>query len=255
MNGDQLPQTPVVGRQPKPDKPVDNPPSLSEPSRRRPETPAPIEDEGRSTATTPLASEKVVLENSATTPVVDEPSDSAADFYPPEDSQLDDGVGLVSPPAEDSPEGVVEWVSSGEELRSATAAWRIRMTLISLVASGVIYLISRDLISAGSVAVVGLLFAFLGSRKPPSLQYRLDHTGITIGQKRYMYGEFRAFSVIDDARSPTIAIVPLKRFLPLLSVHYDPQQRDKIVEILADHLPLEMRRRDAFDSIINRIKF
>jgi hypothetical protein len=251
MNGDQTPQTPESGRQ---HKPVDNPPSLSEPTQRRLDTPSPIKDSPQVAAAPPAPQAAKLQGDDETVSAVTESTDAAGSFYHPDDSGQAE-TGAVLSAANGDPDETVEWEASGDALRSETAAWRIRMTAMSLVASAVIYLIGRDIISAGSVAVVGLLFAFLGSRKPPSLQYKLDRTGITIGQKHYTYNEFRAFSIVDDLRSPSINIVPLKRFLPLLSIHYDPQQRDKIVGVLADHLPLEMRRRDAFDSIINRVKF
>jgi hypothetical protein len=150
---------------------------------------------------------------------------------------------------------VVTWVSSGDALRAHSSSWRFKMTLVSLVAGVLVYLITRDVVNAGAVVVAGLLFGFLGARKPPALHYQLDSRGITVGRRRYGYAEFRAFSVADEAASPSIDLTPLKRFLPTLSLHFDQAQRDQIVNVLSSHLPMEAHKRDALDRIANKVRF
>lgn len=253
MSGDLKSPTPDAGLQ---DKPADNPPSLSEPSQRRVITPL---------ALTKSPVEQPAIYNRADSvpinPAIAVPADSeqqAADsFYHPEDDNIP--VDAALPDADNSgdtmADDAVEWVSTGDELQSRSSAWRMRMLLISAGAGAVIYLITRDFVSAGSVVFVGLLFGFLGARKPPALQYRLDNHGIIIGRKQYSYNDFRAFSVVEEAQAITINLVPLKRFLPVLSIFCDPKLHDEVVAKLGLHLPMELHKRDAFDSIISRVKF
>ena len=231
---------------------MDNPPSLSEPTQRRTAIPpspmvakyAPGSTDHTATVNVPTATSSP-LQTVLSPPVTDEVT------------ALQDSNGLYDPIADDNSiaDVAIEWVSSGDDIQARSAAWRVRMTVVSLIAGVLIYIITRDYVSTGSVVLVGTLFGFMGARKAPALHYRLDRSGLFIGQHLYTYSEFRAFSVSDDPQVPSINIVPLKRFLPLLSVYYDVQQRDKIVEVLAAHLPMEAPRHDAFDSIINRIKF
>lgn len=238
MSGDQNLPTP------------DNPPSLSEPPQRRAVIP-PV----------PARQQEPVIYNrtSGTIPagVGTEPDRDqvpATDhFYHPDD----DSTQFDAQPDKDpsTPDEAVEWISSGDELQSRSSTWLMRMLAVSAVAGAVVFLITRDLVSTGSVVIVGLLFGFLGARKPPALQYRIDRHGIVIGRKQYRYNEFRAFSVADDRQALTVNLVPLKRFLPVLSIFCDPKLHDKIIAVLGEHLPMEVHKRDALDSIISRAKF
>lgn len=243
MSGEQRSNTPESDQH----KPAENPPSLSEPSRRRQPIPALPEQISADQA----ASRAPAIEEASS--AVDSTSGGES-FYRPDDMP-DVTTAGYSEQSQFDDEKVIEWVSSGEELRARAVAWRVRMTFLSLLASGIVYLITRDIFSAGSVGAVGLLFGLLGSRKPPSLSYMLSSRGVQIGRRQYGYNEFRAFMVDDDVQASSINLIPLKRFLPLLSLHCDPKQRDEIVEMLAAHLPMEMYRRDAIDSIVNRVKF
>lgn len=252
MNGDQKTTTPESEWQ---HKPVDTPASLSEPSQRR-SVPTLVESsQSRDATKAPEGTQPIgaIDHSPASSGFEAEGVDDENFYHPEDDASLEVAATPDAPPA--TSEKAVEWISSGDELRLRASAWRIRMTLLSLGAAAIIYGVTRDIVSAGSVGVVGLLFGLLGSRKPPSLAYTLDNRGITIGQKHYTYDEFRAFTVTDDTMPPSINLVPLKRFLPLLAVHYDPKRRDEIVDILAAHLPLEVYKRDAIDSIINKVKF
>lgn len=258
MNGDQKTTTPESEWQ---HKPVDTPPSLSEPSQRRSVTPTPLQSD-RPELNKDKNSPNNIRSKAQQSPIVTDPlaaevanldGDSASFYRPETDEAVDFTVAPV--PSQATPEKTVEWTSSGDELRLRASAWRVRMTLLSLVAAVIIYVLTRDIISAGSVGVVGLLFGFLGSRRPPSLTYTVDSQGINIGQRHYAYSDFRAFTVSDDVQSPSINLVPLKRFLPILALHYDSKLRDEIIDVLAAHLPLEIPKRDAIDSIINKVKF
>ena len=235
----------------------DQPPSLSEPTQ----PPAVIPPVPPRKTSTDLPSQPLPAATAHATEPVAQASDSLAAFNTPasvSDVPVEDGFyksdqDVYEQPQEDL--GAVEWVSSGEELQSRSATWRVKMSLLSAVAGVVVYALTRDLISSGAVVFVGVIFGLMGARKPPALSYRIDRNGITVGEKAYSYREFRAFSLVDNNGSQSINLMPLKRFLPVLAVHYDLQRRAEITDILGQHLPLEEHRRDAFDSIITLIKF
>jgi hypothetical protein len=278
MNGDQNNQTPG-GDFP---RPGDNPPSLTEPGKAA-TTPAqpPVQINPRSSLRSAgQEPSRQVPRRSATASVpapalvaAPEPAASAgssnsapvpeeAGFYHPDTRQLspptDNLEGTAAPTAQRlasaAANQAVGWTSSGESLRGGSAAWRVRMSLASVVAGALIFLVTRDLVPTIAVVVAGCLFGFLGSRQPPSLTYHLDADGITIGQKRYSYAEFRAFSLVDYPAAGA-NLVPLKRFLPMLSIHFDSSQQDKIVSVLSNHLPMEQATNDAIDKLISKVRF
>jgi len=259
MNGDQKTQAPETETEWL-HRTANNPPSLSEPSQPQAAIP-PIQPRKEpivqpqqqivqpaavniapSTTVAPALNQAV-----EEGPLVFDETSAEGGFYNPDPPRP--GSALVIEPE------AIEWVSSGEDLQAKSAGWRIKMTLLSVVAGIVIYAFTRDIFSSGAIVAVGILFGMLGARKPPSLSYRVDKNGITIGPKLYSYREFRAFSIAEDHGAQSINLAPLKRFYPMLAIHYDLSRRDEIVDVLGQHLPLEEHRRDAFDSIINSIRF
>jgi hypothetical protein len=52
-----------------------------------------------------------------------------------------------------------------------------------------------------------------------------------------------------------LTLIPVKRFMPSLSVRYDAANRDKIFATLADHLPYEERKPDLFEKFMHKIHF
>jgi hypothetical protein len=105
------------------------------------------------------------------------------------------------------------------------------------------------------ILICALALGTFAARKPKQLQYAVDGSGVTIGQKHFNYGAFKSFSVVPEDAFSSIVLMPLKRFSPLTTIYYSPADEEKIVNILADHLPLEQARVDAIDSFMRRIRF
>jgi hypothetical protein len=236
MDGDHQTDTPETGWQ---YRPVDNPPSLAEPSRP---TNYLSSDQLRQELVARAQPSVIPVPAPAPTVAQVSPTSSLAQSQQPEVAVADN---------EDS----MEWTASGDALLMQAASWRARMSIASLIVGVLVYIITRDLFSTAAVTLIGVTFGMLGGRKPSALHYVIDRRGITIGNRKYHYNEFRAFVVNHEKVGVSLSLVPLKRFLPMLSVPCDPAHIDKIVAVLADHLPMETPSRDAFDRIINRANF
>ena len=52
---------------------------------------------------------------------------------------------------------------------------------------------------------------------------------------------FRSFALIDEGPFASMAFLPLKRFGLLTTVYLDPDDEDRVVDLVAQHLPLEPR--------------
>lgn len=147
----------------------------------------------------------------------------------------------------------VQWTTSGDHFGSKSNT--VGLLLVLLVITGVTYLMTKSIFSAGAIFVIGLLFGYLGTKKPHNLSYRIDDTGITIGQKHYPFGQFRSFTLVDEGGYTSISLMPLKRFLPVLSMLCDPQMQQQIVDALSARLPVEEHKRDLIDQVTSRFRF
>jgi hypothetical protein len=269
MDGNQKPQLPNNLQ----DNPVDSHPSLVEPSQlptlptpapapatQSSQLPQPVaaapapQPEAPPAAPSPAAARPVEPAQPSASTAAEPSADPAGGFYRVDDIATDVASGLGADeglPSRQKAE-VVTWTAGGESQAPATA-WRVRMTAISLALGVVIYFITRDVFSAGAVIVAGILFGFIGMHKPHALSYQLDGSGIIIGQRHFSYTEFRAFSIADETSFPTIELMPLKRFLPVVSLQMDPALREQIVGVLSVRLPMEAHRRDVIDRLTSLI--
>jgi len=160
------------------------------------------------------------------------------------------------PPKAQSPEdGAISWTASEFVAHEKSAGWYGVLALAAIIIAALIYLITRDTISAVVVIIAALAFGAIAGRKPRQLQYRLSNSGVIIGNKQLGYNLFKSFSVVPEGAFSSIVLRPLKRFSPLTTIYYAPDDEEKIVNLLSDHLPFEEHQPDAVDNMMRRIRF
>lgn len=229
-----------------------NPPSLVEPLVNVSQSPQHLETPA--SQATPGVSAQVGVEHDVQTDVTRMAADmSEPGFYNPGGQEESSLSPSASPELrERAPEQVVDWASGGDHFQTHAGNWRLRMSLIGVGGAALVFILTRSFFSAGAILVAGVLFAILGSRQPKPVRYRLDAAGIIINRRRFIYGEFRSFWISET--TPTINLVPLKRFAPITVLRYDPQVVNDIVNVLSKHLPMQAPRTDAVDGLLNRLK-
>jgi hypothetical protein len=157
--------------------------------------------------------------------------------------------------SEDNDDQAVAWTASEFIAHDKSAGWYAVLALVTLALAGVVFLLDRDVISVSVVIVVGLLFGFYAGHQPRSLEYVLSSHGLSIGQKHYIYDDFKSFSIMREGAIPSIMFMPLKRFAVTVTAHYPPEDEAKILSILDGRLPMEEHRYDAVETLMRRIRF
>ena len=149
----------------------------------------------------------------------------------------------------------VRWTSSEYVAHNKGMAWFALLGLALCAAVGVIYVLTRDILAPAMVGVAGITFGTFAARPPRVLEYSVDGRGIQIGQKFYAYNDFKSFSLVEDGPLPAIMLLPLKRFLPPITVFYEPKEEETILDVLADYLPHEDKEPDLVDKLMRHIRF
>ncbi len=150
----------------------------------------------------------------------------------------------------------VEWTASEYIAHQKTGGWYVLLALGSAGVAAVVYFVTDgDLISTSVILILGLSLGVFAARQPRELTYVIDHTGLYIGEKFYPYQSFKTFSVVRDQGLGYISLAPLRRFMPPLTVHYDPEDEDKIAETLSQYLPYDDHKPDITDIIARKIRF
>jgi hypothetical protein len=149
----------------------------------------------------------------------------------------------------------VTWSASEYIARHKGSKWYLILIVGTAILATLIYLLFRDFITVVAIVFAVILFGVSAGRKPRILTYRLNTSGLTIGQKFYPYPTFKSFSVIEEGPFSSISLWPLRRFMPPISIYYEPADEEQIVAILARHLPVENRQPDAVDHLMRSIRF
>lgn len=177
----------------------------------------------------------------------------------PETNQNEDSFD-DSPWNEDQPQNVnitsqAEWTASEFMDHDKAADWYMALGLGAVILSGVLYFATRDFISIFVVVVATVLFGISGSRRPQTRSYQVTNVGLQVDQKMYPYSDIKSFSVIDEGSIHSIQLLPLKRYMPAMTIYYPPDQEEEIFNALANYLPYEERKHDSVDKLMKRLRF
>jgi len=149
----------------------------------------------------------------------------------------------------------ISWVASEYISQTKNGGWYAALFGAIVLVCGVVYLVSRDLLSVVFLSVMGILFAVIASRKPRQMQYTIDAEGILIGNREYDFGSFKSFSLQHDGAVGYISLLPLKRFMPEIVIYYAPEDEQRIFDALALNLPNENHKENITDKFARIIRF
>lgn len=205
-------------------------------------------------ATTPLAQ----------TPVAEPPQNPEPAPQPSEDQTANE----MSPPWQYESENgsysdqqqqidikPVNWSASEFIDNAKDIKWFMGLAAITLAVVVVIYFMTQDLITSVVIIMAAVLFGITAKRKPRTLEYQIDHTGLNIGGKPFPYEIFKSFAVMKEGAFSSIQLMPLKRFMPSISLYYPPESEEQIVTTLGSYLPHEDRTHDPIERLMRRVRF
>jgi hypothetical protein len=164
-------------------------------------------------------------------------------------------------PANPSPAGsepgspAVEWSASEFIAHEKGVGWYLILGLVSVTAAALVYLLIRDRVSVVVILLFAVILGIAGGRKPRVVQYRLDEAGLTVGKRMYPYTAYKSFALIDEEPFRSVSLLPMKRFGMPLSFYPAPEDEQKILQVLADHLPVEQRELSTADRLMRQMRF
>lgn len=165
-----------------------------------------------------------------------------------------DDVNSVSEATPPQHEPVI-WTASEYIAHDKTLSWYLILGISVVVFSIMVYIFTRETISSIVIIIMGVAFGAFAVRKPQELTYILDNTSLSVGGKPYPYSQFKSFSILQEGGIHSITLMPLQRFMPPLSIYFEPNDEDKIVDALSAYLPVEDRQQDFIDRFMKKVKF
>lgn len=149
----------------------------------------------------------------------------------------------------------VQWSASEFIDHQKNFGWYLLLAGAALFLTGALFVVTHDKLSAGIMLAIFIIFGVGAARRPRTLTYQVDGTGIHIGSKSYAYREFRSYSTDDDGVAGSIDLMPLKRFMPPISLYFDRKDEPAIIQVIGGHLPLVKAKKDTLDRFLLRIRF
>ncbi len=149
----------------------------------------------------------------------------------------------------------VQWSASEFIAHEKSTLWYLALTGGTITLALIAYVLSKEFLTPSLLIITGLLFGYMAARKPRELVYVIDEKGVYIGNKFFSYSDFRSFSVVQEGAVESIWFMPMKRLSPSITIYFAPQDGDKIVNALANFLPVEEKELEAIDKLMHRIGF
>ncbi len=126
---------------------------------------------------------------------------------------------------------------------------------VALILALLIWLLTKDTITAVSIVIVALILGIMGSRKPQELEYELDQEGLYIAKKHYPFNTFKSFSIVHRGNISVLIFRPFRRFSLYVTAYYDLADEQKIMNILSRYLPIENGGSDVLDDLMWKLRF
>ncbi len=167
----------------------------------------------------------------------------------PPQFMAEQGASLDEP---ESPE--VSWSASEFIAHEKSPLWYMGLAAVAAVLVLFVFFLFHDMVASFAIIFVAILFGFLAAHKPRVLNYHVDAAGLTIERKMYSFGEFKSFGVVNEGAFSSITFMPMKRFMPSLSIYYPPENEEDIVNVLSNYLPFAPASHDLVDRLMHRIR-
>ena len=133
--------------------------------------------------------------------------------------------------------------------------WYVILIAVVLFISVAVFFIVKSIFPVVMIILISIIFGIIAARKPKNIYYELNNLGVLVGRRGIRYDEFKSFSVIDELTLGSIVFNPFKRFSLPLTIYFELDNKDKIIDIIKDYLPIEEAANDPMDQLMRRLRF
>ena len=147
----------------------------------------------------------------------------------------------------------IDWVSL-DKSSSKKFSWYLIFIVSTIALGGLIYLITRDLITAIVIVFCGITLLVYSIKKPRSVNYKLTDSSLYVSGKAFKISNFKSFSINNHGLEKAISLVPMKRFYPYLYINLNQEVSADVIQRLSQIIPIQKPSTDIFESFLRLIK-
>ena len=174
----------------------------------------------------------------------------------PEDNQVETSESTLSAfevggPA-DTP---VTWTAQEYVHIDKSPMWFVVFVMIVLGLIALDIFLLKSYTFSALVVVMAVAVIIYTRRPPRTLTYALSaQQGLYVGERLYIFDEFKSFGLIKDGEHNSIMLMPRKRFSAGVSVYFPEDAGEEIVDILGQRLPMEELKLDVIDIVVRKLR-
>lgn len=185
------------------------------------------------------------------TPVVTLTPDDSAPTPPSEPSQAPaDTPAPASHPLQEP----VHWQAHEYIHHDKTPFWFVVFAILALALTAAAIFIIQSVTFAILVPVMAAALLVYTHRPPRLLDYTISAKGLYVNDHLYPFSDFKGFGVIHDGEEYSIMLIPVKRFMPGVSVYFPEEAGEAIVDMLGARLPMQELHLDMVDRVIRKLR-
>jgi len=174
-------------------------------------------------------------------------------YTPTPASEAVNRVDARSQPVIDNPP--LQWTAHEYIYRQKNGLWFVLFLITTLVFIAFDAFFLKSYTFSVLVVVMAIAVVVYSHRPPRIVNYTLSNAqGLYVGEKLHRFDEFKAFSVLFEEGYTSIILIPVKRFLPSVSVYFPQELGERIVDVFGARLPMEKAKLDFIDILIQKIR-
>lgn len=162
------------------------------------------------------------------------------------------------PPVEDLETEQLEpisWQASEYVHQEKDGVWFLALLGVAVLLLIFDYFVVKSWTFGVLIVVMAVAVMVMAKRPPRTINYTLLDYGFHIDNKQFNFHDFRAFGVVQEGAFYSIRLIPVKRFMPMVSIFFPPEHGETIVDAFGDALPMEDIKLDTVDRLAEKIRF
>lgn len=152
------------------------------------------------------------------------------------------------------PQEPIRWQASEYIHHEKNALWFVVFSIVVLGLMALAILLMQAWTFAVLIAVMAAAVIVYARRPPRILTYTLSVKGLYVGDHLYDLSEFKSFGVIHDGAEFSVMLIPIKRFLPGVTVYFPEELGEQIVDFLGARLAMQELHLDVIDKVVRKLR-
>jgi len=146
----------------------------------------------------------------------------------------------------------ISWVAPQMVSKPKSGLW---YWIISIIALGlaVAFFFMKNYLGIAIVIIAPIVFYLMSRSKSPEIKYKIDQTGITIGETNYLYNNLKSYWISDDYPYAILYIETTKKLLPPLTIHLANVNPERVNSLVGQYLPVNKNKKPPISDNISKL--